>query len=87
MEELFIYEVNHFNYFVNNLDYNLFSLEEIHFDSVLLRNAQEYLEFLLRPQSKHLKKLVLQNCSFNQTISSAQQIQSEMLEFFRNWKV
>lgn len=68
-------------------DYNRFALEEIHFDRVVMRNPQEFLEFLLRPQSKHLRKLVLQNyCSFGQG-GAAYQLQQEMLEFFIHWKV
>jgi uncharacterized protein YegL len=71
---------------VNLLDFVPFAIEEICMKGLYFSGPQSLLEFLLRPNAKHLKKLEIDNCTFGGSASNSQ-IFSEAEQFFFQWKV
>ena len=61
-------------------------LEEWSMRSLPIANPQTFLEFLLRPQAKHFKKIELTNCNWSISTTYSQ-IVNEAHDFFLNWKV
>lgn len=73
--------------FTNFLDLISHQIEVLDLEFVTLCYPQDFLQFLLRPAAKYLKKIALSNCGWPTYIDQKERAEGEVRDLLYNWKV